>query len=152
MGESHPPRGVVRGQRVDHVKQERAQALRHEMTPAESVLWEQLRKNRLDGLHFRRQQVIEGFIVDFYCDTAALAVELDGEVHGNQQDYDRERDAVLNGKGIKVLRFANAQVTVDLEFVLGAIAESASLRTPSLPGKGQGLGFPSLPSQGRGRG
>ena len=57
------------------------------MTPAEKILWEELRANKL-GVHFRRQQVISGFIVDFYCHKAALVLEVDGDVHDLQQEED----------------------------------------------------------------
>ena len=71
-------RKIVRGQNVEPENVSRAKQLRREMTPAERALWMLLRRNALDGFHFRRQQVIEGFIVDFYCDAAKLAIELDG--------------------------------------------------------------------------
>ena len=73
-----PPKNIVIGQKVSPEKVARAEELRQDMTPTEKILWAQLRTNRLDGLHFRRQQVIAGFIVDFYCHAAGLAVELDG--------------------------------------------------------------------------
>jgi very-short-patch-repair endonuclease len=58
------------------------------MTAEERLLWEALRRNTIDGLHFRRQQVIAGFIVDFYCHSAALAIEVDGAFHRETVDYD----------------------------------------------------------------
>ena len=74
-------RNIIVGQAVDSVKVERSKELRKEMTPAEKILWGQLRGRRLRGLHFRRQQVIEGFIVDFYCHAAGIVVEVDGPIH-----------------------------------------------------------------------
>src|SRR5439155_23770635 len=82
---------VVRGQRVTRAKVDLAVKLRHEMTPQELLLWQRLRAGRIEGLHFRRQQVIEGFVVDFYCDAAGLVVEVDGAVHAKRQEYDAER-------------------------------------------------------------
>jgi very-short-patch-repair endonuclease len=61
-----PVKNILPGQRVTKEKLQRAKELRREMTPAEKILWEKLRANKL-GVHFRRQQVIAGFIVDFYC-------------------------------------------------------------------------------------
>lgn len=78
-------RGIVVGS-IYREKQERARTLRRVMTPAETCLWEQLRGNRCAGLHFRRQQVIDGFIADFYCHDAGLVVEVDGGVHKQQAD------------------------------------------------------------------
>jgi very-short-patch-repair endonuclease len=63
--------GIISGQRVTKEKLQRARELRREMTPAEKLLWQELRAKKL-GIHFRRQQVIVGFIVDFYCHKAAL--------------------------------------------------------------------------------
>ncbi len=122
---SHPARGVVRGQVVEDGKQARAKELRREMTPEERVLWEALRGNRLGGLHFRRQQVMRGFIADFYCDAAALVVEVDGGSHVGREAYDRERDGIFRGLGIEVLRIPAELVTQDLEGVLREIGERA---------------------------
>ena len=72
-------------------KLQRAKELRRDMTPAEKILWQELRANKL-GVHFRRQQVIEGFIVDFYCHKAALVVEVDGDIHDLQQEEDARRE------------------------------------------------------------
>ena len=99
------------------------------MTEAERLLWHHLRRNQLDGLHFRRQQVIDGFIVDFYCHTTGLVVEVDGGVHQQQQRYDSERDRVMSQRGLRVLRFANDELTRDLEAVLQRIA--AACREPT---------------------
>ena len=60
---------------------------RRDLTLAEKILWQELRGNKL-GVHFRRQQVIAGFIVDFYCHMAALVLEVDGDIHDLQQEED----------------------------------------------------------------
>src|SRR5688500_2337440 len=91
-------------------QKELARERRQRMTPAESCLWERLRRSRLDGLHFRRQQVIDGFIVDFYCHAGALVVEVDGDVHELQVDYDAERAKILAERGLAVIRFTNDAV------------------------------------------
>ncbi len=77
-------RNIVIGQGVQLAKVERARQLRREPTREEALLWERLRRNQLDGLHFRRQQIIDGFIVDFYCHAAGLVVEVDGPIHTRQ--------------------------------------------------------------------
>jgi len=69
-----PPRNIVIGQKVSPELAQRARELRSNQTPAEQVLWEKLRGNQLNGWHFRRQQIIGGYIVDFYCPRASLAV------------------------------------------------------------------------------
>ena len=91
------------------------------MTGAEATLWAQLRANRLDGLRFRRQQVIEGFIVDFYCDILRLIIEVDGPIHDVQFEADREREDALTGRNPRVLRFTNDEVMHDLPGVLAQI-------------------------------
>ena len=113
--------GLVRGLPVKRVKQERARALRQTMTPTEKRLWQQLRAHRFDGMHWRRQQVIAGFIVDFYCATAHLVVELDGPVHAAQADYDTARDQVLAAHNVRILRFTNREVNDELHRVLMSI-------------------------------
>ena len=71
---------------------QRARELRRKATPAEAILWEALRAGRLDGLKFRRQHAIGRFILDFYCATHRLCVEVDGEVHEKQRERDMARD------------------------------------------------------------
>jgi len=117
-----PVRNIVIGQRVDQVKVQRAKELRRQMTKEERILWQQLRTNRLQGFHFRRQQVIAGFIVDFYCHAAGLAVEMDGEIHQQQVEYDAERDRVLSARGLRILRIRNTEILENLPGVLARIA------------------------------
>ncbi|WP_020468932.1 endonuclease domain-containing protein [Zavarzinella formosa] len=125
---------IVRGQSVDGAKAKRARQLRQEMTAEEELLWECLRKNRLNGLHFRRQQVLHGFIADFYCHRAKLIVEIDGSVHDHRQKYDAERDRILDSFGFDTLRFTNQQVRHELDGVLKMIVEVSLKRlTEDLP-------------------
>ena len=72
---------IVIGQKVNSDKVQRAKELRRQMTPEENILWQYLRANRLHGLHFRRQQIIDGFIADFYCHASRLVIEVDGKIH-----------------------------------------------------------------------
>lgn len=94
------------------------------MTPAETKLWYHLRGNCLGGFHFRRQQIIDGYIVDFYCHAVGLVVEVDGSGHLDQEAYDRTRDAHLANMGLKVLRFFNSDVDQDLDSVLEVILQA----------------------------
>src|ERR671912_231420 len=105
-----PVRNTVIGQKVSRELRERAKELRRTMTPAETILWEQLRHNHLNGLQFRRQQIIDSYIVDFYCHEKALVVEIDGEIHKLQTAYDEERDNHLVARGFRVLRISNEDV------------------------------------------
>ncbi|MDP9374117.1 MAG: DUF559 domain-containing protein [Chloroflexota bacterium] len=126
---------IVSGQRVSREKVERARDLRRGMTEVERVLWQHLRANHLRNLHFRRQQIIDGFIVDFYCHAAGLVVEVDGLVHQEQVEDDAERERVPAGRGLRVLRVTN-DVLHDLPRVLERIAELARPSSPSLQGEG----------------
>lgn len=120
------PENIVFNQRVTEEKLQLARELRHNMTPEERILWQHLRAHRLQGLHFRRQQVIDGFVVDFFCFNAALVVEVDGEVHKAQAEYDAERDSILKERGLRVLRIRNEDVRRDLAGVLARIAKAAT--------------------------
>jgi very-short-patch-repair endonuclease len=124
-----PPRKIVIGQNVDPSKAARARELRRSQTEAEKLLWHHLRTNKNGGWHFRRQQVIAGYIVDFYCHAASLVVELDGPVHEKQGEYDQERDRVLEGLSLRVLRFKNQEVFEDLGAVLEKILQACAERT-----------------------
>jgi very-short-patch-repair endonuclease len=92
------------------------------MTPAEKLLWQELRANKL-GVHFRRQQIIAGFIVDFYCHKAALVVEVDGDIHDLQQEEDARREKVLSELGLRIIRFKNDDVVRNKSTVVGTIRE-----------------------------
>jgi very-short-patch-repair endonuclease len=86
---------VITEQRVTRQKREAAREFRRGPTRAETILWQALRGGKLGGLHFRRQQVIDGYIVDFYCHAARLVVEVDGSVHEYQRGEDAEREQAL---------------------------------------------------------
>jgi very-short-patch-repair endonuclease len=106
-----------------------AQKLRQAMTPAEQILWDALRERKLNGLRFRAQHPIGQFILDFYCPSCRLVVELDGEVHDRQADQDTARTAQLEAHGCRVVRFANQEIFDNLPAVLTMIlaaAQSAS--------------------------
>lgn len=132
-------RNIVIGQKVDPTKVQRARELRSKMTEEEKTLWEALRANRLEGLHFRRQQIIEGFIVDFYCHAASLVIEVDGEVHDQQAEADRGRDQILAAKGFSILRLTNREIRENITAVLARIT-SACRESLSPPRVGEGPG------------
>lgn len=94
--------------------------LRKNLTPAEATLWRALKGSQLDGRKFRRQHSVDNYILDFYCPEERLAVELDGQVHRNDQAEarDLERKKVLERHGIKVIRFENFLIFDEMEYVL----------------------------------
>lgn len=116
-----PIKNIVRGQSVSYEMHERAKKLRREMTPEEKILWKHLRTNKLNGLHFRRQQTIHGYFADFYCHQHELIVEVDGEIHERQKEYDADREADLMALGFRIIRFTNEEVNNNLKSVLQKI-------------------------------
>ena len=100
----------------------RARALRRAPTLPEGLLWRELRK-RPGGLKFRHQHPIGHYVADFYCASAKLVVEVDGESHrmGRRAEHDEVRDRWLTEQGLHVLRFNAADVMKDVESVITAI-------------------------------
>jgi len=97
--------------------------LRADMTDAERHLWWRIRKHRVGGFRFRRQHPVAGYIVDFYCASARLAVEVDGGQHLDPEGLRRDevRNRMLAGLGIRVLRFPSDVVLRDTDVVLESI-------------------------------
>jgi very-short-patch-repair endonuclease len=88
-----------------------ARRLRRDQTPEEKQLWRALRAGRFAGFKFRRQHPVGKYILDFYCASARLALELDGFGHGNpaQREHDLARQQRLALEGIEELRYWNHQ-------------------------------------------
>lgn len=102
----------------------RARILRRNLTVAEKILWRRLRAHRLAGAGFRRQHPIGPYIVDFCAPRKKVIIELDGESHSSQKEYDTARSDVLRRQGYRVLRFWNSEVTTDIECVLQKIMDT----------------------------
>ena len=99
--------------------------MRRVPTGPERVLWLELRARRFNNAKFRRQVVIGPYIADFACRTPTmLVVELDGDTHSESGAYDARRSDFLEERGYRVIRFANSDVTANLDGVLMAIAEA----------------------------
>jgi len=98
----------------------RARELRKEITEAEKIFWEKVLKNKnLVNFKFTRQKPLDHFIVDFYCASLGLAIEIDGEIHNFQKIRDKERDSVLKQKfGLKIIRYKNEEVLESTERVM----------------------------------
>ncbi len=97
------------------------------MTPAEIRLWQALKHRQIENLKFRRQHSIGFFIVDFYCPSAKLVVELDGSAHDSETAWQRDegRTAYLVNLGLHVIRFENREVMENMEGVLSEIRQRA---------------------------
>ena len=94
--------------------------LRRNLTPAEAFLWKFLKSKQLNGRRFVKQHSIGKYVVDFYCASEQLIVELDGQVHMNAtaNEYDQKRTEYLEDLGYRVIRFENKMVFEHLESVL----------------------------------
>ena len=115
---------VARRQHVGEPSKTLARGMRVAPTAVERLLWRHLRGGQLGGHHFRRQQPIGPYIADFYCAAGKVVVEVDGAVHEQQAEYDRERDAYLADHGLRVLRFANDDVLHALDHVVMVIRDA----------------------------
>ena len=116
-----------------------AKQLRTNQTPLEQKLWYALRAKRFEGVKFRRQVVIGSYIVDFACrHPRMLAIEVDGDTHGDRADYDAHRDSELARRGYQMLRFTNGDVAANMEGVLTMIAQALNRPlSPALSPEGE---------------
>jgi very-short-patch-repair endonuclease len=115
----------MRRKQIHNLKllEDRRKSLRNNSTSAEAILWSMLKDKKIDGKKIRRQHSIMNYIIDFYCSSEKLAVELDGDPHFTLAGikHDAARTKYLNNLGIKVLRFENNLVFDDLESILTQI-------------------------------
>ena len=113
---------------------ENAKILRGHMTEAEQLLWEILKNKGMQNLRFRAQHPIDIFVADFYCHQLKLIIEVDGEIHelNDQKEYDIGREAELNEWGIKVIRFTNEAIKLDINHVRSEIDQICTERRMEL--------------------
>lgn len=99
--------------------------LRKRMTAPELVFWTAVRNRKLKDYKFRRQYSVGRYVIDFYCPSVRLGIEIDGESHfvDNQQQYDRVRQEYIDALGIKVLRYTNTEVMKNLNGVLEDVSK-----------------------------
>jgi very-short-patch-repair endonuclease len=109
-----------------------AAILRKNMTLAELILWKKLKVRKNFNTKFRKQHPIDIFIVDFYCHEYKLVIEVDGDVHDNEElsEYDLGRTAELNKFGIRVIRFTNDQIIYNINSVITKILETITELAP----------------------
>ena len=109
-----------------------ARDLRRNMTPGEVILWQHLKQRKLNGYDFDRQRPIDQYIVDFYCKSLMLAIEIDGSSHdgAEAQTNDYIRQARLESLGVKFLRFREEQVCHQTQAVLQTIKIWIKQNTP----------------------
>lgn len=133
-----PPR-IPKGQ-SNHLSFKRH--LRANLTPAEGRLWAKLCSKQFQGLKFRRQHGIGPYIVDFYCPTMSLVVEVDGDVHTEKsaQKKDKAWEGYFQSLGLRVIRYNNDDVLNNLngvlEDLLGQLSKDSTSPTPLLTKEG----------------
>jgi very-short-patch-repair endonuclease len=110
----------------------RARSLRANLTDAEQRLWARLRRKQILSVQFYRQKPIGNYIADFYAPAVRLIVEVDGSQHFNvlQAQYDRRRTEYLKRLGLRVLRFTDRQVLLELDSVMKEIFRTAEEKIP----------------------
>ena len=136
------PKGTTRSVR-------RARRLRRTMSLPEILLWQVLREKPAD-LKFRRQHPTGPYDLDFYCNDARLAVEVDGEAHerGDRPARDAARDRWMRDKGIETMRIPAFEVLADLESVIRGVIAEATARLPNSSRSSSGGGGPAKPVEG----
>ncbi len=119
---------------ADVVLFERAKQMRNNMTYSERRLWERLSNNKLN-VRFKPQHPLFLFIVDFYCHKAKLVIEVDGDVHFNdeKQTKDTECSQQIEALGIMIMRFTNEEIFKDLNSVVGKIRSAVDRRLSQSP-------------------
>ena len=145
-----PQAGVVSGnmtEKVHNIKnlRENRKKLRNSLTPAEAKLWSLLKDSLLEDRKFRRQHSVGPYVLDFYCPTEKLCIELDGMAHFTDEgyEYDTTRTEYLKAMEIRVLRFENKDVFENTEGVLEEIRKKFIPSNHPLPS-----GYPSLTKEG----
>lgn len=96
-------------------------ALRKHPTKTEEIVWKILRNRKFLDLKFRRQHVIKGYVVDFFCKELNLAVEIDGKIHEKQKSYDEMRQSILVNSGINIVRVTNSEMMESFNILLNRI-------------------------------
>lgn len=110
-----------------HISRQYQLYLRKNQTPAEKALWEIVRNKQLGGFKFRRQHIMDVFIVDFVCIRAKLIIEVDGKIHDFQKEYDEARTRYFNEFEFRVIRFTNEEVLKRIDWVKSEIIVALNL-------------------------
>jgi len=116
---------------MDNLIKQTVRDLRKSQTPGEAIMWKAVRNRQLNGKKFLRQHPIlfemdnrrRFFVADFYCHEKKLVVEIDGQVHEKQEDYDTLRTYIINALGIQVVRFSNDEIEKNFKLVIERLRE-----------------------------
>lgn len=101
--------------------------LRQALTPSERLFWSKVANRSFFGLKFRKQHGVGDYIVDFYCSEKNLIIEIDGDSHALNQEYDTERTSYISGLGYSVVRYTNRDVLYNIDGVMEDLARKLYL-------------------------
>ena len=118
---------------MDKIIQKHATSNRNNMTPPERKIWYEILSRKQTGYKFLRQHPIGHYIPDFYCRELKLVIEIDGDSHSIQEEYDNQRTSYLETRGLKVLRFYNKDILFNIDGVKEYLLGEISKATPSIP-------------------
>ena len=107
--------------------EERAAQLRKAGNLSEVLLWKKINKKQLLELDFDRQKIIGNYIVDFYCASCNVVIEIDGNSHDEKVEYDEERDAYLQGLGLTVIHITDQEIERNIDGVIRMLLEHSAL-------------------------
>jgi len=112
---------------------EKARENRRNQTTAEKKMWSILQNRQLENYKFLRQKPLNNFIADFYCAELMLVIEVDGDSHIKQREYDMLRSEKLEEYGIKVIRYQNNEIMSNLDSVYKDLKEKIKNLSPKSP-------------------
>ena len=115
------------------VLKQRAKALRRAGNLSEVLLWNELKNKRFSGIDFDRQKIIGNFIVDFYCAEKQIVIEIDGSSHNSKVEYDKERDAFLEGLDLTVIHILDNEIKANLSGVMQYLQNHPALAVATTP-------------------
>jgi very-short-patch-repair endonuclease len=107
---------------------ERARNLRKARNLPEVLFWNRVKKHQFMDLDFDRQKIIGNYIADFYCSTQNVVIEIDGPIHKDRVEYDRERDLFMESLGLKIIRIPSEQILFHLDQVMISLQEHHFLK------------------------
>ena len=107
---------------------ERAKELRKAGNLSEVLIWRQLKNRQFNNLDFDRQKIIGNYIVDFYCASRRIVIEIDGSTHDNKIEYDKERDKNLIGLGLNVIHILSKDVLNNINGVMEFLRNHTDLQ------------------------
>jgi very-short-patch-repair endonuclease len=123
--------GEIKTIDMHHTKKLFAQELRKDSTPEEKIVWEALRNRKFKDLKFRRQHILQGFVVDFCCHELRLAIEIDGKIHQKQEEYDTLRQILIGEKGIRFIRITNKEINKNIHILFNKMEKFLPPPLPS---------------------